>query len=93
MSQRPPVTGDRPFVSVPNSIVETLAECLRYFAHHDQSNAAIHCGNVRYSPLTFRLAECLELIPGANLESTLDELLEDVLAHHGTYAEDKGRTS
>jgi hypothetical protein len=56
--------------------------CLTYFAHLDESNAAIHCADVRYSPITFRLAEALSLD---------DETVRRVMAHSNQYEEDKGR--
>ncbi len=30
-----------------------------HFYHDDKSNAAIHCTDVRFSPITFRLAHAL----------------------------------
>lgn len=54
--------------------------------HQDHANASMHCAPVRYSPLTFRLAELLErngLID--------DERLKAVVADLGKYEEDPGR--
>jgi hypothetical protein len=62
-----------------------LAECLRFFASRDESNAALHCGRVRYSPITFRIAEALT----AGAAPT--QLAFDVMAHAGRYEEDRGR--
>jgi hypothetical protein len=62
---------------------ELLAECFRHFWGLDVSNAAIHCAPVRYSPITFRLAEVLEQYGG--------DAIEDVLSDKGRYSEDKGR--
>lgn len=54
-------------------------------SHEDRSNAAMHCNTVRYSPLTFRLAEALsEYLPN-------DPHVQSVLADKGSYAEDPGR--
>jgi hypothetical protein len=70
-----------------------LFQCLRHFVHLDESNAAIHCATVRYSPITFRLAE--ELM--AHSSATGDWPAEDdgtvgrVLSHVGLYDEDAGR--
>lgn len=30
---------------------DLLFQCLRHFVHLDESNAAIHCATVRYSPI------------------------------------------
>jgi hypothetical protein len=74
-----------------------LLHCLRHFVHLDHSNAAIHCSTVRYSPITFRLAEELErrIIAGRTddlLGDEVDErILFQVLAHVGRYPEDSGR--
>lgn len=71
---------------------EVLWECFRHFAHLDHSNAAIHCGQVRYSPLTFRVAEALQ---GRSVDDAAPEgdvtLLAAVLGHRGQYPEDRGR--
>lgn len=67
-----------------------LLECLRHFVHLDKSNAAIHCGEVRYSPLTFRIAEAIvaEFPDGV---TAVDVDVRTVLADAGAYEEDKGR--
>lgn len=73
---------------------EVLFQCLRHFVHLDESNAAIHCGEVRYSPLTFRLAEQLASLPTDSNEVEapyMDPYVGRVLAHVGLYDEDKGR--
>ena len=36
-----------------------LYQAFLYHYHHDKMNAAIHTSPVRFSPLTFRLAEVL----------------------------------
>lgn len=65
-----------------------LAEALRHFVHMDEANAAIHCAPVRYSPLTFRLAEQLA---ARDLADPDDPTMRAVLAHANQYEEDKGR--
>lgn len=59
--------------------------CLRHFYHLDHSNAAVHTAPVRYSPITFRLAEALT----AAREGSA--LVAHVMADRGAYEEDKGR--
>ena len=71
----------------------TMWDCFRHFAHLDHSNAAIHSAPVRYSPITFRLAEALdelrfEAVPTDEVSRLL---LYEVLTHRGAYAEDTGR--
>lgn len=73
-------------------MTDVLWECFRYFVHMDESNAAIHCADVRYSPITFRLAEQLhELDMYPSLLKRNGDLLKRVMAANGTYAEDAGR--
>jgi hypothetical protein len=56
-----------------------------HFYHMDTANACMHVADVRFSPLTFRLAEALQ-------DVTLDSgEIEEVLAHRGRYEEDPGR--
>jgi hypothetical protein len=64
---------------------QVLMWCLRYFAHYDESNAAVHTALVQYSPITFRIAECLEHLRDTEIE--VDEILLDA----GRYTEDRGR--
>jgi hypothetical protein len=74
------------------SLDQLLWECFRHFVHLDESNAAVHCSLVRYSPITFRLAEQLDLmIRRDDLHPRNDALLTEVLAHRGAYPEDRGR--
>jgi len=73
---------------------EVLFQCLRHFVHLDESNAAIHCSPVRYSPITFRLAEQLASLPTDDNEIEapfVDPFVGKVLAHVGQYDEDTGR--
>lgn len=67
---------------------EVLWHCFRQNYHADQSNAAIHTSVVRYSPLTFRLAEWL----WASAPSYhVNEMLRGVVLDLGAYDEDVGR--
>jgi len=71
----------------------TTWDCFRYFFHLDHSNAAIHSAPVRYSPITFRLAEALdelrfEAVPDDDFSRSLLDL---VLVDLGAYPEDTGR--
>lgn len=73
---------------------EVLTEALRHFVHVDQANAAIHCAPVRYSPITFRLAEQLAdriAATGGPWPDNDDGAIDQVLAHVGQYPEDTGR--
>lgn len=69
---------------------DVLFQCLRHFAHMDESNAAMHCAAVRYSPITFRLAEELMAQSSALTEED-DGTISRVMSHVGQYAEDTGR--
>lgn len=62
--------------------------CLSHFVHVDEANACMHCAPVRYSPITFRVAE-LAITMAA--PSHVHKLASEVLNHKGQYAEDKGR--
>jgi hypothetical protein len=77
--------------TVQETIDHVLWECFRHFVHLDEANAAIHFAPVRYSPLTFRLAEHLAPIPSEWLTPPDDYLLRNVLNHLGAYEEDRGR--
>jgi hypothetical protein len=70
--------------------ITTLGQCLRFFVFYDAMNAAVHTAAVRYSPITFRVAEALE---GREemLPEDVQDLLSSVLAHRGAYQEDPGR--
>lgn len=75
------------------TLTELLYQCLRHFVHLDESNAAIHTMPVRYSPITFRLAEELEAQSHSLGEwpTEDDGTIDRVLTHVGQYEEDKGR--
>lgn len=73
--------------------IEVLAWSLRHFYHLDQANACIHNAPVRFSPLTFRLAETFKSVPNIDITKYPQALwcAEYVLKHKGAYAEDTGR--
>jgi hypothetical protein len=74
------------------SIDQVLWECFRHFASLDVSNAAMHTAMVRYSPITFRLAEHLAPILDTEwLDTHNHALLAEVVGQLGAYAEDPGR--
>ena len=57
--------------------------------HEDHANAAMHCAPVRYSPLTFRLAESInDLTP---VDRDVYSEVYTVLLDKGVYEEDPGR--
>lgn len=57
-----------------------------HFYHQDCAHAAVHCSGVRFSPLTFRLAEMLE-----DMGLDIGQEQFHVLSHRGSYEEDPGR--
>jgi hypothetical protein len=65
--------------------IDALDWAFIHVYHEDKSNAAMHCAPVKFSPITFRLAEALE--------TAINDLpeVEEVLAHKGLYALDPGR--
>jgi len=63
-------------------------EALRHFRHLDESNAAIHCGGVRFSPITFQLARALV---DFDRDNEKDPDVAAVAAHDGSYDWDRGR--
>jgi hypothetical protein len=66
---------------------QTVEWALSHHYHSDLANAAVHTSPVRFSPLTFRLAELYQtMIPG-----TKSEHVRHVLSHANTYPEDRGR--
>jgi hypothetical protein len=68
-----------------NNLYQAAHNALLYFKYMDQANAKVHVGEVRYSPLTFRLAEAL------SATGWRSDAIMDVMAHRGQYAEDPGR--
>lgn len=74
---------------IPLTNTEVLSHCLIHFWALDISNATVHCARVRYSPITFRIAEQFE---GQEVENEEIRRVLDILsAHRGTYPEDTGR--
>ena len=61
-----------------------------HFKYADESNAAMHTAPVRYSPITFRLAEALTAECERSEVDTPDEV-RAVMKHRGEYEEDRGR--
>jgi hypothetical protein len=72
---------------------EILWQAFRHFVHLDESNAAMHCAPVRYSPITFRLSEALiaHCTPLDNGVGDRDALVQRVSNDRGRYLEDAGR--
>lgn len=69
---------------------DLLYQCFRHFYHLDHANAAVHTASVRYSPITFRLAEELSVLAeGDEVDISFD--VRDVLTDLGAYPEDTGR--
>lgn len=80
--------GDAP----ENDLGQAMWEAFRNFAHLDEANAAIHTAPVRYSPITFRLAEQLDAMEVyGDLAPDGAALLAQVMRHLGAYEEDRGR--
>lgn len=68
---------------------EALLWCLDHFEALDRANACIHCAPVRYSPLTFRIADALaeDWTPGDEMPAAMKR----VRGHRGAYDVDPGR--
>ena len=72
------------------TLIETLLWAFQQNYHADKMNASIHCAPVRFSPLTFRLAEMLDSKwPG---DEDFTQEMAEVLHHRGGYEEDRGRS-
>lgn len=69
----------------PMPLDDVLTWCLIHFVHEDEANAAMHTADVRYSPITFRVAEQLHLVRSQH------PLVLAVIAAKGAYVEDTGR--
>jgi hypothetical protein len=75
-------------IEVKLELHEILWFSFLHFFHLDQSNAPMHTAVVRYSPITFRLAEYLwRHFPGYRNR----EALRSVILDSGQYEEDLGR--
>lgn len=75
-------------------MTEMLVWALKQNYYLDKSNATVHTAAVRYSPLTFRLAEVVadsQFLDMTDPDGEAVHILAEVLAHVGTYAEDPGR--
>lgn len=76
-------------------LIDLLYQCFQHFYHLDCANAPIHTAPVRYSPITFRLAEAIDnqlLVSHQPLPSP--QVYSDVytvMLDRGEYEEDKGR--
>lgn len=82
---------------------QALYQALRHHAHQDEANAALHCAPVRFSPITFRLAEALADLnvfldehpefdaPPFDWSTENDPTISATFQHLYTYDEDKGR--
>ena len=69
-------------------LLDILWQSFLHMYHLDHSNAPIHTSAVRYSPLTFRLAEYLwSTFPNYRNNTPLISVILD----SGQYEEDKGR--
>lgn len=68
---------------------EAVLWAFEHFYHLDKANACIHCSPVRFSPITFRLAEVLQRgwPEGEDWTQEMAEVLHDL----GKYTEDPGR--
>lgn len=67
------------------SEMEALSWCLAHFYYADRANAVMHCAAVRFSPITFRLAELV------SAQDVTDQIAIEVMSHRGQYKEDAGR--
>ena len=66
-----------------------LTWCFKQNFHADHMNAAIHMAAVRYSPITFRLAEAISEVTTVNNERY--QAVYTVMLDKGLYEEDMGR--
>ena len=71
------------------SLVQVLLAAFRQNFHLDHANAQVRCAMVRYSPLTFRLAEQIAEHTKIDQDHFSDVWM--VLVDRGVYAEDTGR--
>ena len=73
---------------------QVLWQAFEHFAHTDMANAATHLSGVRWSPLTFRLADQLDAMGvEPHLAGSNARLLEAVQTARGQYPEDRGRAA
>ena len=64
---------------------EALEWIVEHFFHADQANAAMHCNEVKYSPITFAAAEALRDLGGDSYA------MQRIMSHKGRYELDPGR--
>lgn len=70
------------------SVADAVHWALEHVYHEDLANTAMHTAPVRFSPITFRLAEAYrELVPDS-VSITCVHVLGD---NKGAYQEDRGR--
>lgn len=71
----------------------TEAWAFMHFYYMDHANACMHLAEVRFSPITFDLAQRLDIENNlvADLPSGLLSALEEVDNHRGLYLVDPGR--
>lgn len=70
-------------------MTDPLLWAFDYMFHMDKANACMHCAPVRFSPITFRLAEAL--LDAWPVDEVITAALAEVHSHMGQYAEDPGR--
>jgi hypothetical protein len=73
-----------------SDLTEILLWAFRQNFHLDHSNACVHTAHVRYSPLTFRLAEKIQE-QGVPIDAEHFSDVYMVLLDRGAYLEDAGR--
>lgn len=71
-------------------MLNLLYQAFKHFYHLDHSNAAVHTAAVRYSPITFRLAEAINELADEVTPKVYADVY-DVLTDMGAYEEDTGR--
>lgn len=71
------------------SLDNVLWHCFCMAYHQDHANAAMHCAPVRYSPITFRLAE--QINDHTPVDTDVYSEVYSVLLDRGEYPEDAGR--
>ena len=64
---------------------EALEWAVMHFYHIDEANAAMHCNMVKYSPITFAMAQALQQLGGSTY------YMNKILSHVGQYELDSGR--
>jgi hypothetical protein len=69
---------------------ELISWCFQHFYGLDLSNAAMHHARVRWSPITFRLAERI-VWKASSLSEPYSADVQRVIDDVGKYAEDRGR--